>query len=163
MKYYAIYNNNTKELSKANCRCLNKECENIEISVDVFNSLEKYMYQENEIIINPDYETEQAQKREEEFKSQFFEIVGYGWYRRTPKGYGSAVESVNTAFNAVTIMGSLPAGSLTFYTQPDFTMVEQCTEEWLVAHQIKNEVMTSAEFGAFYTAFIQAWNTQEHQ
>ena len=32
MKYYAIYNTKTQQLSKAQCRCLNKEVQNIEIT-----------------------------------------------------------------------------------------------------------------------------------
>ena len=105
---------------------------------------------------------EQAQQREKEFKSQFFEIVNVGFYRRQPKGYSSALESVNTAFNAVTIMGNLPAGTLTFYKEPDYSDPEQCTEQWLVENSFKNEVMTTEEFGQFYASFITAWNTQEH-
>ena len=105
---------------------------------------------------------EQAQKRKEEFKRQFFEIVNVGFYRRQPKGYSSALESVNTAFNAVSIMGNLPANTLTFYKEPDYSDPTQCTEEWLVENSFKNKEMTTAEFGQFYASFITAWNTQEH-
>lgn len=100
--------------------------------------------------------------REQNFKNEFFEIPGYGWYRRVPKGYSSAVESVNTAFNAVAVLGSLPTGSLIFYAKPDFSDANQCTEEWLVANQIKNSEMDAKTFGLFYAAFIQAWNSSEH-
>ena len=122
----------------------------------------KYIVQDNELVLNPNFEDEQAQQREKEFKSQFFEIVNVGFYRRQPKGYSSALESVNTAFNAVTIMGNLPAGTLTFYKEPDYSDPEQCTEQWLVENSFKNEVMTTEEFGKFYASFITAWNTQEH-
>ena len=105
---------------------------------------------------------EKAQERKAEFEKQFFNIEGVGYYRRQPKGYSSALESVNTAFNAVAIMGKLPAGTLTFYKAPDFADEEQCTEEWLVANSFKNAEMTTAEFGQFYASFITAWNMQEH-
>lgn len=112
----------------------------------------------------PHYTPEQeAQQREEAFKSNFFNIPNFGWFRKVPKGYTSAVESLNTAFNAVTIMGQLPANMLIFYQQPDFTKPEECTEEWLIEHQIFNEQMTAEEFGQFYIAFMTAWNTQEHE
>ena len=50
-----------------------------------------------------------------------------------------------------------------FYQQPDFTKPEECTEEWLVEHQIFNPEMSVQEFGTFYMAFMTAWNTQEHE
>ena len=114
------------------------------------------------LIPNPNWDEEQAEKREADFKSKFFEIQGFGWYRKQPKGYTSAVESLNTAFNAVTIMQKLPAGMLIFYQAPDFTKPEECTEEWLIAHQTFNNEMTAQEFGAFYVGFMTAWNNQEH-
>lgn len=122
----------------------------------------KRIWQDDEIVINPNYEQELAKERQETFEKDFFNIEGFGWFRRTPKGYGSAVESINTAFNVVTVMRTLPQGSLTFYTKPDFYNPDECTEEWLVEHQIKSDVMTAQEFGTFYAAFIQAWNAQEH-
>lgn len=117
----------------------------------------------NEFVFKDEVETELAEARKEEFLKQFFKIDGYGYFRKQPKGYGSAVESLNTAFNIVTVIGNLPANTLTFYAEPDFTVAEQCTEEWLVENATKNEVMTPSEFGTFYAQFMMAWNTQEHQ
>ena len=117
----------------------------------------------DEFVFKDEVELELAEARKEEFLKQFFKIDGYGYFRKQPKGYGSAVESLNTAFNIVTVLGNLPANTLTFYAEPDFTIAEQCTEEWLVENAIKNEVMTPSEFGTFYAQFMMAWNTQEHQ
>lgn len=117
----------------------------------------------DEFVFKDEVETELAEARKEEFLKQFFKIDGYGYFRKQPKGYGSAVESLNTAFNIVTVIGNLPANTLTFYAEPDFTIPEQCTEEWLVENSIKNEVMTPSEFGTFYAQFMMAWNMQEHQ
>lgn len=105
---------------------------------------------------------EKAQQRKAQFYNIFFEIPNFGCYRKVPKGYGSAVESMNTAFNIVTVLGQLPSNTLTFYTKPDFTIEEQCTEEWLIANSFKNKEMTASEFGAFYAQFMTAWNNQEH-
>ena len=116
----------------------------------------------NEFVFKDEVELELAEARKEEFLKQFFKIDGYGYFRKQPKGYGSAVESLNTAFNIVTVLGNLPANTLTFYAEPDFTVAEQCTEEWLVENAIKNEVMTPSEFGTFYAQFMMAWNSQEH-
>lgn len=105
---------------------------------------------------------------EEHFLANFFEIPKVdgvfkgGYFRKQPKGYQSAVESINTTFNAVSVIGSLPANYLTFYSKPDFADETQCTEEWLIANQFKNEAMTIEQFNQFYVAFMTAWNTQEH-
>lgn len=105
---------------------------------------------------------------EAQFNFMFFEIKPIdgvfkgGYFRKQPKGYQSAVESINTTFNAVSVIGSLPANYLTFYSKPDFADETQCTEEWLISNQFKNEAMTIEQFNQFYVAFMTAWNTQEH-
>ena len=112
---------------------------------------------------------EQTKTRQKDFEANFFEIPAIegifkgGWFRKQPKGYQSAVESINTCFNAVTVLGLLPADYLIFYTKPDFTDETQCSEEWLVANQFKNNTMTAQEFGQFYVAFMTGWNNQEHK
>ena len=113
-------------------------------------------------------EEEETQDRENEFKSKFFQIptiksvfVG-GWYRKTPKGYQSAVESLNSAFHIVNILGKLPANILQFYIKPDFTKPEECKEEWFIEHAFKNDEMSVQQFGAFYAEFLTAWNREEH-
>ena len=109
-----------------------------------------------------EYADKKAAERETAFKKDFFEIPGFGWFRKQPKGYSSAVESITCAFNMVGVLGGIPAGTLIFYTAPDFYDAEQCTEEWLVAHQIPGAAMDAQSFGQFYATFLQAWNTQEH-
>lgn len=141
---------------------------------ELLNS-DKYKLNENyDFVLNTDYETEQAQARKTTFENQFFQIpaienvfVG-GWYRKTPKGYASALESLNTAYNnymAIALINpeaKFPANTLIFYTAPDFTKEEECTEEWLVAHQFRNEEMTREQFLLLYSTFSQAWNATEH-
>lgn len=63
MKYYAIYNEETQELSKAQCKNLNAI--NIEISQEIYNDFERYIYQDGEIVLNPNYEAEQELKEKE--------------------------------------------------------------------------------------------------
>ena len=93
----------------------------------------------------------------------FFEIPGYGWYRKKPKGYADAVTSFNTAYNMVQAIGSLPAGALIFYTKPDFTNKEQCTEGWLLNNQFKSKEMDKETFNRFFSVAVQTWNKQEHK
>lgn len=111
---------------------------------------------------------EKENERKTTFENQFFQIpaidnvfVG-GWYRKKPKGYASAVESLNTCFNAVLALNKLPADTLIFYTQPDYSNADECTEEWLIAHQFKNEEMTKEQFMQLYSVFMNAWNVTEH-
>lgn len=163
---YYIFVENNKLNGSGQLRQTTESIINIEVSKDIYNDYNenplKYIYKDGEIVLNPNYEQELAEARKEEFLKQFFKIDGYGYFRKQPKGYGSAVESLNTAFNIVTVIGNLPANTLTFYAEPDFTIAEQCTEEWLVENATKNEVMTPSEFGTFYAQFMMAWNSQEH-
>ena len=119
-----------------------------------------------EFVFEEDVQNELAEQRKQTFLQDFFKVQ-YNeqdlYFRKQPKGYSSAVESINTAFNIVNTIGTLPAGSLVFYQQPDFADETQCTEEWLVEHQVKSEQMSATEFGTFYAGFITAWNTQEHR
>ena len=153
--------NGTSELN--NSKFWTDDYFQIEVTEEIYNNIEKYIYKDGEIVINENLELELAEERKQEFLKQFFKIDGYGYFRKQPKGYGSAVESLNTAFNIVTVLGNLPANTLTFYAEPDFTIPEQCTEEWLVENSTKNEEMTPSEFGTFYAQFMMAWNMQEHQ
>lgn len=141
--------------------------QNIEVSEEIYNNAQQYginyyKYDNGNIVLNPNYETIEAAQRQADFESKFFSIPGFGWFRKVPKGYSSAVECLNLAFNNVSLMGKLPAETMIFYTQPDFTKPEECTEEWLVAHQIKNAEMTVEQFGQFYAGFSVAWNSTEH-
>ena len=103
-----------------------------------------------------------AKEREEIFLKSFFKVSNYGYYRRQPKGYQSAIESINTAFNMCSVNNGLPANVLIFYPEPNFSSEQQCSEEWLVAHQIKLPAMTAEEFGILYDTFITIWNNEEH-
>lgn len=129
---------------------------------------EGYVIYDFELMTVEEMKKKQAQARKTTFENQFFQIpsienvfVG-GWYRKKPKGYASAVESLNTCFNAVLALNKLPADTLIFYTQPDYSKADECTEEWLIAHQFKNEEMTKEQFMQFYSVFMTAWNATEH-
>lgn len=65
MKFYAQYNTITKELSKGQVKNLTEGVVNIEISEDVYNNCEQYIYQDGNFIINPNYESEQKIKERE--------------------------------------------------------------------------------------------------
>lgn len=160
--FYRIQNEKLLDYADFN---YNENC--LETDIVTQSELDQYpnkvIVQDSILVLNPDFDTEEAAAREADFKSKFFEIPNYGWFRKEPKGYSSAVESLNTAFNAVSVLGKLPAETMIFYAEPDFTKPEECTEEWLVEHQTKNAEMTSQEFGQFYMAFMTAWNSEMHE
>lgn len=125
----------------------------------------EYVYDvelEEYVLKGSEWAQAQAVKREKDFKEQFFEIEDYGWFRKAPKGYSSAVEAMSAAFNMVSIVGYLPANTLTFYVEPNFTDETQCTEEWLVTNSYKNEELSTTAFGRLYAKFLEGWNKLEH-
>ena len=151
------------------CPILNEDYKCFGISEGVKNNLETkgtnyYIYQEGTLVLNPNYESEEAVKREEMFKKFFFKIDNFGWYRKQPKGYTSALESLSIAYNMITsgLIQELPAGTFIFYQEPDFFNPETLKEEWLVNHQIRSTAMTKEQFVQFYVTFVMAWNQIEH-
>lgn len=165
--YYAFIRDGELFDIQRDCQSATEGDINVEVTEEVFTNAQEYgwnyyKWDGTDIVRNSAYEDEKAAERKEIFERDFFKIEGAGYYRKTPKGYSSAVESINTAFNMVTVVGSLPAGTLIFYSEPDFYDESQCTEEWLVANQIRSQAMTAQEFGQFYAQFMMAWNTQEH-
>lgn len=159
--YYAFIEND-KINGTGECQCLNEEVLNFEISEDVYNNIDHYIWNGEDVILNPNYDEEIAQQRQEQFLKDFFKVGDYGYYRRVPKGYQSAVESMNVLFNIANVVNGIQAGLIIFYQEPDFTKEEECTEEWLIQHQIIMPAMTKEEFLQLYVAFMTAWNTEEH-
>ena len=62
---YYVFIKDEKIISKSQCKCLNDDILNIEVEEEVYNNIEKYMYQDGEIILDPDYEEKQAQEERE--------------------------------------------------------------------------------------------------
>ena len=63
MEYYAIYDEENNELSRSNCVIVNMI--SIPISKEIFDNTERYMYQDGEIVLDPDYEEKQKEKERE--------------------------------------------------------------------------------------------------
>ena len=134
--------------------------------LEILETDRKIIELDNKFVFADEVQQKLVEQRKQEFLKYFFKVQYNGqdlYFRKQPKGYSSAVESINTAFNIVNTIGTLPAGSLVFYQQPDFADETQCTEKWLVEHQVKSEEMAATEFGTFYAGFITAWNAQEHE
>jgi len=143
----------------------NKNGQRIEITEYAAYRLFPYEIIQNDTIVNisdtRDYQESQANERKDTFCKDFIEVDTY-CLRKIPRGYSSLVEAFNAMANVVNLSGSLPEGTLTFYTKPDFTLQEQCSEEWFVANAYKNQAMSAQEFGELYVAFMTVWSMQEH-
>ena len=50
-----------------------------------------------------------------------------------------------------------------FYQTPDFTKPEECTEEWLVAHQYNPEPMTREQWFQYYVEFTQKYAAAQYK
>lgn len=107
-----------------------------------------------------EYKAKIAAVKEKYFNDNFIEI-SLGWLRKSPKGYSSIVEAMNSALNVVYINGELPAGIWTIYPKPDFATVGD-VEAYLESNSFKNQAMKSEVFGTLYVEFMNKWNNQEH-
>lgn len=122
---------------------------------------DKYKISDGNVIekTEDEYEQEKAEKRMQDFYNNFI-ITSWGAFRKTPKGYSSAVEAVNTIFNMVNVSQSFTdqlANLLIFYEVPDFNDENQCTEEWLVSHQKTHEACDLQTFMQWYLEFQTVW------
>ena len=64
MTYYAFIEDNRIN-GRGQCRCLNDTVQNIEVSEEVYNDIDRYIWNGAEIVLDPDYEEKQAQKERE--------------------------------------------------------------------------------------------------
>lgn len=65
MKYYAIIINE-KINGKGQCPCSGNNTFSVEITKEIYDNLEQYMYSNGQIILNPNYEQEEQEKRNQE-------------------------------------------------------------------------------------------------
>lgn len=103
--------------------------------------------------------------RQEKFYNDFLS-TSLGNYRLKPKGYANAQQSIDTVNNIVMAFGGLTeqvAQMVIFYQTPDFTKEEECTEEWLVAHQYHPEPMTTQQWMQFYIEFATLYAQNQYK
>ena len=141
----------------------------VEVSEEVYNSYmqdkDRYIYLDGEIVENPNYQKIKANERKAEFENKFIQTP-WGWYRKQPKGYANAPQSIDIICNIVNASGGFTeqvADMMLFYQQPDFNNPEECTEEWLIKHQYKHEPCSTQEFMQFYIAFQTAWAKDQYK
>lgn len=135
-----------------------------EQKVQIETDKDFYVVQDGQLIKNPNYDEIKAKKRQESFDKQFLTTT-LGAYRLQPKGYSNAQQSIDTINNLVNAVGGLTQGiaqRVLFYQVPDFTKLEECTEEWLVAHQFSLTPMTKEDWVKFYLEFSKLYAQKQY-
>jgi len=91
--YYALIKDE-ELIGASECPYLNEEIQNIEISEDIYNEIDKYIYSEGEIIIDKDYEEKQTQK--EHLRIQNLSMTRSDFFDGTIKAFGKDCDELLT-------------------------------------------------------------------
>ena len=115
MKYY-FYVENNKINGKGQAKCLNLTC--VEVSKEIYNDFEadKYIYENGEIVLNPQFEEIKAQDRELKFHKAFFK-TSLGYIRREVSMLDGTTKTFLTDMLPQLIVGF----PILAYEEPDFT------------------------------------------
>lgn len=116
MAYY-VFIENEKINGKGQCKCLNEDILNIEVVEEIYNNIEKYIYSEGQIILNPNYEEEQAEARRTAFNKAFFN-TSLGYIRREVSMQDGTTKTFLTDMLPQLIVGF----PILAYDEPDFTI-----------------------------------------
>ena len=120
---------------------------------------------EQYVLFDEIYLQKKTKEREKEFYTHFIK-TSLGNYRLEPKGYANAQQAMDVTNTMATALGGLTeqlVPLVIFYETPDFTKAEECTEEWLIAHQKNPSVMTLEEWQKFYFEFCQLYAMQQYK
>ena len=119
--FYAFITNNKID-GKGQCECTGEDTFSIEITEEVYNNLDRYIYSNGEIILNPNYEQEKAEKRQSNFETEFFN-TSLGWIRRQVNMKdGSTKDFLSDLLPAISMaLNSGIATPIITYKTPDFT------------------------------------------
>ena len=74
------------------CRVLSENALNVVISEEVYNNIDMYIYSEGEVILNPNYEAEQAQKEHE--RIQGLSMTRSDFFDGTIKAFGADADDL---------------------------------------------------------------------
>lgn len=134
--YFAYIKNNVIQRS-GQAPLTNSDVMNIPITEEIYNNLEKYIWnaEKQEIILNPNYEQEQAQKRERNFNKEFFNTsLGYVRRKFTNKN-GEIKDFLSDAFPSLLLaFQNGIIGEIFVYDKPSFT--EEVIDWTLYQHKV---------------------------
>lgn len=152
--YYAFIQDN-KINGVGQCPCLNEEIQNIEIAESVYNSIiedkDTYIWDGEEIILNPNYEEEKASERESEFNKAFFN-TSLGYIRRSvTMADGSKKDFLSDLMPTIKmgLESGIPVNILS-YDKPPF---DRDIEDWT---EYQHKVVVTPQF--IQECFIQLSN-----
>lgn len=123
MTYYAFIQEN-KINGVGQCQCLSAL--NIEISEEIYNGIISdsllYIWDGEQIILNPNYEEEKKAIRKEEFEKEFFE-TSLGWIRRKVNmADGSIKDFLSDLLPTISMAVQMGTSvNIIAYDEPDFT------------------------------------------
>ena len=97
MAYYAFIQNE-KINGTGQCKQFTEGVLNIKVNEDIYNNIEKYIYKDGEIVLDPEYETKQAQKERERIAQLYLTgaDVERGIYQAKGMDFDDIVEMVET-------------------------------------------------------------------
>lgn len=142
---YYIFIQDNKINGCGQCRILNDNVINYEVEEDFYNKFaenpDMYIWDGLQVVENPNYEEEQAQKREEQFNKDFFK-TSLGYVRRkVSMATGETKDFLSDLLPTISMgvqMGQ-PVTIIT-YNKPDFT---QEITDWTVFQNVQT---VTAEF-----------------
>lgn len=116
------------------------DVQNIGVSEEYYNNAQLYgnnyyIYDNGEIVLNPNYEQEQAQKRQSDFEKEFFN-TSLGWIRRAvTMADGSTKDFLSDLLPAISMALNMgQAVNIITYKTPDFT--HEITD-WTIYQEVK--------------------------
>lgn len=121
MTYYATIIDN-KLNGKGQCSVSGEGIQCIEITEEIYNNFDRYMWNGEEIILNPNYEQEQINKRRAEFLKEFF-LTSLGYIRRSVTMADGSKKDFLSDLLPVISMGVQGGQNVKIiaYNMPDFT------------------------------------------
>lgn len=122
LPYYFLVQND-RITGKSRLYVENEEVINIEVSEEVYNDdIEKYIYDDGEIVLDPDYEEKQKQKRKATFEKEFFQ-TSLGWIRRAVNmADGSTKDFLSDLLPTISMAVQMGTPvKIIAYDEPDFT------------------------------------------
>lgn len=80
-KYYAIISTTDNSISKGQCPCSGENILCLEITQEIYDNIDHYIYQNGELVFDENWEEKEKQKEREQFLKDFFN-TSLGYVRR---------------------------------------------------------------------------------
>ena len=139
MKYFFNFENG-KIISISTGECVDENIICVEVTEQMYNNAETYgnnyyIYSNNKVVLNPNYEQEQADKRQTDFEKEFFN-TSLGWIRRTvTMADGGTKDFLSDLLPAISMALNMgQAVNIITYKTPDFT---HDITDWTIYQEVK--------------------------